>query len=411
EARYSSISTLQLGNFNGLIDESLDGNTFLRSELDKLDIEIAHAKLHGLKYSQYKYFLDFREISIDTLSQTANVSVVEGHDVVFEITDPVVSSMRNLHHSIALRKDNGAWKIVSDAYVDYLWNIIKTTGLSKQELIQIITESKSLITSDNEPQDAVIDPQLYSQPNTGTYPYNRDGAVAYAHQWAFGRNPKYFDFGLPGYGGDCTNFVSQAMYEGGSAIMAFPPDYQPGIHNSGWFYNSQDDWADAWIWVDSLYSFILNLDPGVTWLAGPDGIEAPNQYQVDKGDLIQYEMQGNSIWDHSVIIVDFDEPAPGILIPLVASHGMTGQNQDHDNYPFTYFSYASIRFIHINWNRGYRTFLPIILNNESGMASQMQTPLMGPYPEPMDAGGLTVPLPYPPPAIFPDSYLEPYPAP
>jgi len=34
-------------------------------------------------------------------------------------------------------------------------------------------------------------------------PYNRVKAVEYAHKWAFGRNPKYFNFDK--LGGDCTN--------------------------------------------------------------------------------------------------------------------------------------------------------------------------------------------------------------
>ena len=29
---------------------------------------------------------------------------------------------------------------------------------------------------------------------TRVFEYNRDKAVAYAHKWAFGRNPAYFDF-------------------------------------------------------------------------------------------------------------------------------------------------------------------------------------------------------------------------
>ena len=44
-------------------------------------------------------------------------------------------------------------------------------------------------------------------------PYNRSAAVEYAHQWAFGRNPEFYDFSQ--IGGDCTNFASQCLYAGG----------------------------------------------------------------------------------------------------------------------------------------------------------------------------------------------------
>ena len=43
-------------------------------------------------------------------------------------------------------------------------------------------------------------------------PYDREAAVAYAHRWAFGRNPAYSNF--DGMGGDCTNFASQCLYAG-----------------------------------------------------------------------------------------------------------------------------------------------------------------------------------------------------
>lgn len=43
-------------------------------------------------------------------------------------------------------------------------------------------------------------------------PYNRRAAVAYAHKWAYSRNPAFYDFSE--IGGDCTNFASQCLYAG-----------------------------------------------------------------------------------------------------------------------------------------------------------------------------------------------------
>lgn len=58
--------------------------------------------------------------------------------------------------------------------------------------------------------------------------YNRANAVAYAKKWAYGRNPKYYDFS--DLGGDCTNFASQCIYAG-SGVMNYTPTY-------GWYYIS-----------------------------------------------------------------------------------------------------------------------------------------------------------------------------
>ena len=43
-------------------------------------------------------------------------------------------------------------------------------------------------------------------------PYDRARAVEYARRWALSRNPLFTDY--TGIGGDCTNFVSQAIYAG-----------------------------------------------------------------------------------------------------------------------------------------------------------------------------------------------------
>ena len=78
--------------------------------------------------------------------------------------------------------------------------------------------------------------------------YNRAKAIEYAHKWAYGRNPNYYNF--DGIGGDCTNFVSQCLYAGGAKM-----NYTPDI---GWFYISSQKRAAAWTGVEYLYKFLVN---------------------------------------------------------------------------------------------------------------------------------------------------------
>ena len=63
--------------------------------------------------------------------------------------------------------------------------------------------------------------------------YNRERAVAYAHRWAFSRNPAYYNFDA--IGGDCTNFVSQGLFAG-SGRMHYRKVY-------GWYYNDLNERA------------------------------------------------------------------------------------------------------------------------------------------------------------------------
>ena len=73
-------------------------------------------------------------------------------------------------------------------------------------------------------------------------PYDRRAAVAYAHQWAYGRNPDFYDY--EEIGGDCTNFASQCLYAG-TGVMNFDqstaglPGSQrqgPGLDRCGVFF-------------------------------------------------------------------------------------------------------------------------------------------------------------------------------
>lgn len=110
ELRYRSHSNLQLEDFRGFVEETPTGDNFLTSESEKLEIELNHAKMYNLRYLDYTYNLEFGEFLVDSEEHYVTVSVIEGHDVEFEISkeisqyEPIISKMRNLQHSIVLRK-------------------------------------------------------------------------------------------------------------------------------------------------------------------------------------------------------------------------------------------------------------------------------------------------------------------
>jgi hypothetical protein len=138
--------------------------------------------------------------------------------VIFEIsaevpkTDPVVSKMRDLEHTIILRKTQAGWKIVSDQYNDYLWRMFRATHLSKGALLQSIDNNASDRSSSlTEMQTLTFSCSL--QADISIHPYDRYGAIAYARKYALNPNPNYYFFA----GADCTNFVNQAIHHGSNA--------------------------------------------------------------------------------------------------------------------------------------------------------------------------------------------------
>ena len=155
--------------------------------------------------------------------------------------------------------------------------------------------------------------------------YERDAAVRYAHAWAFGRNPRYYDFEL--LGGDCTNFVSQCLYAG-SGVMDYTPTF-------GWYYISPGSRAPAWTGVEYLYNYLTRAEKR----PGPAARDT-TIFELEPGDLVQMSFDGLR-WQHCPIIVSIGEPRSPETI-LVAAH-----SENADNRPLATYSYVSLRFLHI----------------------------------------------------------------
>jgi hypothetical protein len=333
--KYVGLKTLTLQDYSKLAMPTPEAKTFFNAELDKQAIEIYHASRYQLQYVRYQYFLDFQQISSDAAGSTATVSMTEGHNVIFKVSNPAVSSMRNLKHTIVLGKLDGNWLIISDSYNDYLQKVLKMTHADKDSMIrQIDTNWKPLVGSSWVNKHGE---ELSPYPAKATpipVKYNRKGAVGYAERWAFTRNPAYSDY--TDWGGDCTNFVSQALHEG-SAIPETASTGQVG--SKGWYYSGANDRAAAWTDVSSLYDFTVK---GHFWEAGPEGVEQANESDLDEGDLIQYEWGDGGTWNHTVMVVWMFKTSATSWYPLVAGH-----SDDVDNYPFEALNYAEYRFIHI----------------------------------------------------------------
>ena len=159
-------------------------------------------------------------------------------------------------------------------------------------------------------------------------PYNRRAAVAYAHKWAFGRNPAFFDFS--DLGGDCTNFASQCLYAG-TGIMNFTPEL-------GWYYIDVENRSPSWTGVPFFWDFMVrNIASD-----GPFGLEAAPEF-IRPGDFVQIRFAtSGDVFAHTPVVVSVGYP-PTLDNILVAAH-----SNDADNRPLsTYEDVEEFRFLHI----------------------------------------------------------------
>lgn len=155
--------------------------------------------------------------------------------------------------------------------------------------------------------------------------YDRRAAVLYAHEWAFGRNPQFYDYET--LGGDCTNFASQCLFSG-CGIMNYTPDF-------GWYYIDANQKAPAWTGVPYLHQFLTRKAPSV----GPVAREASIE-EIQPGDLVQLVLKGQ-IFQHTPVVVRADHPQSPDEI-WVAAH-----SYDADNRPLSTYEYQKVRYLHL----------------------------------------------------------------
>lgn len=160
--------------------------------------------------------------------------------------------------------------------------------------------------------------------------YNREKAVAYAHKWALSENPAYYNF--QNIGGDCTNFASQVIYAG-CGVMNYTPVF-------GWYYISANNRTPSWTGVNQLYDFLIN-----NTAEGPRGTVV-DLAEIEKGDIIQLDFDGDASFDHTPVVVDAGDKTPETI--LVAAH-----TNNSDYRPLSTYNYAAYRPIKISCGPDY----------------------------------------------------------
>ena len=155
--------------------------------------------------------------------------------------------------------------------------------------------------------------------------YDRKAAVQYAHRWAYGRNPAFYDY--EHLGGDCTNFASQCIFAG-SGIMNFTPTF-------GWYYIDANEKAPAWTGVPYLYNFLTRRE----FSPGPVA-EVGRLEDMRPGDIVQLSFKVNEFLHCPGGVAVGSTPTRDNT--LVAAHCY-----DADNRPLSTYEFRQIRFLHI----------------------------------------------------------------
>ncbi|GAA2686223.1 hypothetical protein GCM10009864_69760 [Streptomyces lunalinharesii] len=234
-----------------------------------------------------KYSGAHTEVALDGAALTgrrATVDVTETTSLTYEKAEagrPATTGFQ-AHHRLTFQADrNNAWQLTD----------VRDTDDGYLAVNQVARPAVAApATSDDPPsatRSATTRPAPANPKNFSATGYDYAAMAAYATKYWSRYNPDYPDFSDAGAGGDCTNFVSQALKAGGWQHV---PGYTTDFHK--WFGNAEIQ-SDSFVGVNEFSWFALS-SKRATSLA--------NVYQMDVGDVLQLDFDRDGSKDHSMIV-------------------------------------------------------------------------------------------------------------
>ncbi len=205
--------------------------------------------------------------------------------------DDTVTSVVATQHVMRLVVQRGAWRIQSDRYLD---------PFVLSRAADHATPATAAATSPT--TDASV------LPAAGVETYDRSAAIRYADTWAMSYNPLYVNYSRQG--GDCANFVSQALGDSKAAALAFESSWYYTYPSGGHGKRNRAGGSVDWINANHLQQFVTANPAGATYNFGSLGAcgswSATNNFDrtsMQPGDLHFYDWNADGVMDHSAIAV------------------------------------------------------------------------------------------------------------
>lgn len=288
--RYEALISQTEADFSSVtLPSEPKSQAWLQLERDHEQLQLYNDRVFNIEYLKYEFSLDYQEIEIN--GDSAVVKLLEGNWIYRTNRPSLPSGLANLEHTLILKKVDKQWKIVSDQYRDEAIEALE--NMSVDELQENILEKAKPAQETFINEDELGSEQPLSLRST----YNGLAALDYTETWWNGRNPDYHDAPL-----DCTNFASQAIFEGTNETMSDGRDYY-----LDWYYDFPTHSGSLpWVRVGPFFTFLTtNTGQGPYGYATSDHLCA-----LYPGDVITMKQGGE--WKHTVVVrslVECHDPA------------------------------------------------------------------------------------------------------
>lgn len=294
-----------------------------------------------LRLDAYSYTLT---ITQSTKQNDGDYLVLAEEDSVQNFVDyaSTDAATYNMGHRFLLTKSDGKWKLRDHYRVDSLTETIRGEVNTNPSLSTMKKRASTLLA--NAKKEVAKRKKRGNEPNESAiradHEYQAKNAVAYARRWVKTHNS---EGGWPNYGhwgGNCQNFVSQALYAGGIPMDSQKPGlwkWYSAIPSKEYTNNGR---SPSWSGVNDFLTYVQTND-GYGLVAYAN---AP-YYSGEVGDIIHMGTGGS--WKHTVIITKVLKDGNGNVVDyLVASN-----TADLRDFPVSAHYYADQMLIKIyGWN-------------------------------------------------------------
>lgn len=346
DSYFKSITTLKEIDMTNLFCDDAYEEAYINQTAISLLINSRKLERNKMTISNAKYDIIFDDI--DNKNDTVTVKVLENDYFHFDFMKDIESKVYEVENTFVLKKIDNTYKIISLRKVQDFYVMITNeykTGKSNKDAKKELDKMKEDYISDF--KDEVSDFKTYLNryenkedtiTKTCDYKYDRTKALNYAKKYVTSRNGEWSNYSE--YGGNCQNFASQVVYNGG-----VPMDLQG---DAIWKYygdtlsetKSKIGRSTSWTGVTFFYDY-AKANKGYGLCAEVD----INPFYAEAGDIGQVGY--NNIYKHTVVIIGNVKNNNGKITDLL----INSNSINLENYPLSGYVYPNKRVIKIlGWN-------------------------------------------------------------
>lgn len=223
----------------------------------------------GVKFIDIIPQVVIKSIRGNTDKYTVNLICSTEYKYVYEDSPYSINTSRiGTDHLVQIAKKDGVWIITKEWYKDPFADSLNLDNLKVDSMKQYMaTQTWRDFTNINKRRLRAVE---YAEQHCGT---------ASEEKYGFRYNPKYRDYNSEG--GDCANFASQVLFEGGKFRKS-----------SAWNYDEKDA-TRAWLNADGFKEYMINSGRASVIAAGSYEKVYKASYRLLPGDFVAYEKKGD----------------------------------------------------------------------------------------------------------------------